>query len=176
MIIDLTAHETGGPERQLSMTIDLESGLHFPLETADRIEVDRVLATTNDSQPLSGRQIGIRLPVNSGDVHRAMGAMLNDNVMYYYLKLLCTSNLQYNAEHIAPNYAPSVYTQVPTPLGDAVITREGLHHRLRNHELFTSDVLFSPIITGGHITVVIADISPGAPRLRVACLNGGVAC
>jgi hypothetical protein len=92
-----------------------ESRLHFPPETSDRVEVDRVLAIpSNDIQPIYIRHSGDTLAVNNSDW-------------------------------------PPLYTL------KSDLTREELFHRLRNHDLFTSDVLISPIITGGHITAVIAD-------------------
>ena len=42
-------------------------------------------------------------------------------------------------------------------MDDPNLSREDLHHRLRNFDVFSCDVLISPIITGGHITAVIAD-------------------
>jgi hypothetical protein len=71
-----------------------------------------------------------------------MGGLLNDKAV---------------DEHILPNFAPYIYSQVPKPAGDVALTRAELFHRLRNYDLYTCDVLISPIITGGHITSVIAD-------------------
>ena len=70
---------------------------------------------------------------------------------------MCSTNLQYNAEHLPANFAPYIYEEVPIPIDDPNLSKADLHHRLRNFDLFTCDVLISPIITGGHITAVIAD-------------------
>jgi hypothetical protein len=55
------------------------------------------------------------------------------------------------------SYAPFVYAEVQNPGQNTNLTRDELFHRIRNFDLFTCDVLISPIITGLHITAVIAD-------------------
>ena len=74
-----------------------------------------------------------------------------------YLSLLCTANRQYKVEYLPSYFAPFKYSNVPNPPENAELSRDQLFHRMRNYELFTSDVLVSSIITGGHITTVIAD-------------------
>ena len=46
---------------------------------------------------------------------------------------------------------------VPNPPGNTELSREELFHRIRNFDLYTCDILISPIITGMHITAVIVD-------------------
>ena len=91
------------------------------------------------------------------DIRRVMGDMLNDAAMDTYLSLLCTANRQYKVEFLPSCFASFINSNVPKPPEDTELSRDQLFHRIRNYELFTSDVLVSSIITGGHITAVIAD-------------------
>jgi len=156
-VIDLTTAAAAGLVPQATLLPLTDYRLTYPLETEDTVAVRReaVLQHTLPLQIVS--KDNERVQFHRPDFKRIMGDMLNDNCVNEYLTLMCSSNLQYNTEHLPANFAPYIYEEVPIPVDDPNLSREDLHHRLRNFDVFTCDVLISPIITGGHITAVIAD-------------------
>ena len=156
--IDLTERAPGAQVTQEAPTEAIDYRLIFPDDTADTRQIERELALS-DATPLNvvDRHHGLPVLINREDIRRSMGNMLNDSVIDTYLKLLCQSNLQYQVECLPTSYAPFVYADVQNPGQNTTLTRDELFHRIRNFDLFTCDVLISPIITGLHITAVIAD-------------------
>jgi len=156
--IDLTERAPGAQVTQEAPTEAIDYRLIFPDDTADTRQIERELALS-DTTPLNvvDRHHGLPVLINREDIRRSMGDMLNDSVIDTYLKLLCQSNLQYQVECLPTSYAPFVYADVQNPGQNTNLTRDELFHRIRNFDLFTCDVLISPIITGLHITAVIAD-------------------
>jgi hypothetical protein len=143
---DLTVTGLVTRDTHSTTAIQSEYRLHFPIETAGRLDVDGALATVPTPQLLYDKETGAAITVDSSDIHRVMKGMLNDKAVDEYLRLLCTTHMQYKAEHILPNFAPYIYSQVPKPPGDVILTRTDLFHRLRNHDLFTCEVLISPTL------------------------------
>ena len=156
-VIDLTTAAAAGLVPQATLLPLTDYRLTYPLETETTVAVRRE-AVLQHTLPLQiVNKDNERVQFHRPDFKRIMGDMLNDNCVNEYLTLMCSSNLQYNAEHLPANFAPYIYEEVPIPVDDPNLSREDLHHRLRNFDVFTCDVLISPIITGGPITAVIAD-------------------
>ena len=153
----MTTVEEEEQETQAAQLHLADYRLTYPLETADTAAAMREAELPNTRPIQIVNKDNERMQFNRQDLRRIMGDMLNDVCVNEYLTLMCSTNLQYNAEHLPANFAPYIYEEVPIPIDDPNLSKADLHHRLRNFDLFTCDVLISPIITGGHITAVIAD-------------------
>ena len=132
------------------------SRLQFPAETEDESRIGALLRiSTNLAERVGTDDINGGIMLDIGDIGRIRNGQLNDVLIDQYLRLMCSSVPQYSAEYI-----PILYTRHIFQLSDGQHV-DDIHHKLRQYNLTNFKLLFCPIVTNNHFTMVIADTDQG---------------
>ena len=108
-----TTTELENREIQTTNSTVSEYRLHFPTETADIQAVDGVLGISIAPQALHDRINGTAQTVDSSDIHRVMGGLLNDKAVDEYLKRFTYSTMRSTYfPTLHPTYTPKCRSQL----------------------------------------------------------------
>ena len=140
-VTEATPHGTAATERDWVV--------HWPALTRTLTRITDILSLSENSRiETDGRRSLYR-----DDFVRIINGKLNDDIVHEYMLLLSTLPSTARVEFIPPTLSPYILGIAPMDEQRA----QEIHNHLRNHELYTSDYLLCPLITGDHITVVVAD-------------------